>query len=349
MLNLTVRNVGQGDCIILKWKNDQGDEELGIIDCNDHEMSSLLNEISEVKAIKFILLTHPHSDHFSGLLKLLKYCFKPGSQIKVEKVFHTAAFSPSFLMGAINFPQDRESFAQLLQYLHDVHKSNEIETTCGPMIAGVKIDLNPDMEITCLAPELYDEIEKFKSATYDQPDGIGLDVKKSYAGKANNPHGNYLSTVLLISGPGWEILLTSDAVNTTFERLMSVRPPFANGTKKIIIGQIPHHGSIANHSPSFWKHHINKAHSYTFVSSGENRVYRHPHLKVVKFFDEASNLKYTNYVHGLREYYDTGSQARSTLSEVLDFITEKVPSLPASDRRSSHIDFEINSEGEIKC
>ena len=76
MINVNFKNVGQGDSIIIEWKRDSL-SKIGIIDCNlmgnknptlEHIISSNYSEID------FIILSHPHYDHFSGLVQILEYC-----------------------------------------------------------------------------------------------------------------------------------------------------------------------------------------------------------------------------------------------------------------------------------
>ena len=73
-MNVTFKYIGQGDSIILVW-NDSGLVKVGIIDCNNHN-GSILTHIKSLGSsifIEFIVLSHPHDDHFSGLLDLILY------------------------------------------------------------------------------------------------------------------------------------------------------------------------------------------------------------------------------------------------------------------------------------
>ena len=70
MLTITFKNVGQGDTIILEWQNDQGKNEIGIIDCHlkNGKSNLAIEHILEggYRKISFMILTHPHADHLSS-------------------------------------------------------------------------------------------------------------------------------------------------------------------------------------------------------------------------------------------------------------------------------------------
>ena len=339
MLNLTVRNVGQGDCIVLRWKNDDDQDVLGIIDCNEHNMESLLAEISEVKIIKFILLTHPHSDHYSGLFELLKYCFNPAHSITVDYIYHSATLTPEFLIGAINYPRDRKLFSELLKRFNEIHHSPDNVTKCKGVGAGVVIELNSVLKIKCLAPD-YDEIQEYTSTLFEKSEDY-----VRFKHKTNNPRGNFLSTVLLITTPKWDILLTSDAMRTTFERLMKSDKPTLKNEVNIVLSQVPHHGSFQNHAPQFWIPRISPSH-YTFISSGIHKGYKHPHCEVVKFFHQNSKLEFTNYIEGFDECEPEKLQSDTSIDlDILDFISE--PVLKPRLRYAGDIPFNIDKDGNV--
>jgi len=80
-LSLNFLDVGQGDSIYVRTKNDQD----MLIDGGPE--NTVLEELGEVmpfydREINYIVLTHPHSDHISGLLEVLK-------RYKVDAVFMT--------------------------------------------------------------------------------------------------------------------------------------------------------------------------------------------------------------------------------------------------------------------
>jgi len=83
MLELYFLNVRNGDSVLVKLPDDRW----GIIDSNqispknDPPVLSLLRKF-KIKHIAFILLTHPHADHYRGFAKIVDYLNK--ARIKVD-------------------------------------------------------------------------------------------------------------------------------------------------------------------------------------------------------------------------------------------------------------------------
>lgn len=70
-MRITFKDVGQGDSIILEWDKD-GKKKIGIIDCNKYfganpVLSYIKNPENKVEEIEFLILSHPHHDHFLDL------------------------------------------------------------------------------------------------------------------------------------------------------------------------------------------------------------------------------------------------------------------------------------------
>jgi len=97
LVEVVFRNVGQGDSIILKWV-ENGNSSYAIIDCNLFKgQNSVLEYVKHenVKEIDFMILSHPHEDHFSGFLQLLSFC--NSNSIKIRRFLHTALIHPTYL------------------------------------------------------------------------------------------------------------------------------------------------------------------------------------------------------------------------------------------------------------
>ena len=81
--------VGQGDSIIIEWINNN-QKHFGIIDCNLFQNSNpILNHLEQysIKEIDFIILSHFHYDHFSGMADIFEYCIE--NNIIVKSFYHT--------------------------------------------------------------------------------------------------------------------------------------------------------------------------------------------------------------------------------------------------------------------
>lgn len=76
MLTFHFLNVNHGDSIILQYESDKG-TYFGLIDSNNPNKNNIppaLNKLQSLGAEKlsFVALTHPHADHYSGLLKTIQ-------------------------------------------------------------------------------------------------------------------------------------------------------------------------------------------------------------------------------------------------------------------------------------
>ena len=99
MIKVTFKNVDQGDSIILEWINDDGKRKIAIIDCNlvPGNKNPVLDYIQNIKIpeIEFLILSHPHLDHYAGFWDILEYCEQ--NKIPVNWFLHTSMLVPEFL------------------------------------------------------------------------------------------------------------------------------------------------------------------------------------------------------------------------------------------------------------
>jgi competence protein ComEC len=129
MLRIRFLNVGQGDSIILEWQDITDlSWKIGIIDCNlylnaNPTLSYLIQ--NNYKEIEFILLSHPHSDHFSGMKALLLHCEK--NQISIKYFFHTSEQVPAYLKAACKSVTEQNELFELYKTVFRLYKSNLLE------------------------------------------------------------------------------------------------------------------------------------------------------------------------------------------------------------------------------
>ncbi len=222
MLKITFKNVGQGDSIILEWLEQTQDTQqtqpkkcIGIIDCKLYQGENpVLSHIIEenYQEIDFLLLSHPHDDHFSGFLELLQHC--ESNHIKIKKFYHTSIQVPDFLKVACKSITSSKDIADLFRKLKNDDRKNKyvlqyINAFSNP------IKLGNTFEINCLSPSSREENDYPKSNNENYYDTDN---------DANNPKANLLSTVLKITEKNLKIenpfvLLTSDAPKIVLERL----------------------------------------------------------------------------------------------------------------------------------
>ena len=77
-------DVGHGDSLLIQSPKGS----IGIVDCCKRGSAIPVRDFliaKQVKQIEFIVLTHHHEDHYSGMLELLEFCDK--NSIVINKFF----------------------------------------------------------------------------------------------------------------------------------------------------------------------------------------------------------------------------------------------------------------------
>ncbi len=323
MLTITFKNVGHGDTIIVEWKSDSGNNEIGIIDCHQEEGKAnvVIDYIREkgYKKIRFMILSHPHADHFSGFPSLLDFCRK--NHITIERFWHTAAYNSvfmgeffnkitrdNFMNSFVSGKRNRSKLKGLFREIRKLHKS-ELLKKAGIINETSYLPLNNGLRMEFLAPSVYDELEKYCNTSFRLVPTEKFKLER----KGNNPEANLLSSVIMIKTDSWHVLLTSDATKSTIERLYKFDRDRLNNHPVAV--QIPHHGSKDSHFEEFWHTIPNRDEVPAFVSVG--RKYNLPSKEVIRFFDKNyKEIHSTNFVGGLREYFeDRHNEAREVKNQ----------------------------------
>lgn len=241
-MKVTFKEVDQGDSIILEWHN-VGELHIGIIDANlkNNKTNPTLNYIKShgIKHIDFILLTHPHLDHFSGLNSILDYCEL--AKITIGYFLHTCTNRDYYLAAVAGIVIKRQIQA-LFKKAYDLNKIGLIEIYSVVNNLTRQIPLAEGWMLSFLKPSQSEidqyNIKAYKGSTYND---ISI----------NNSDANLLCTLLLIENKDSAVLLTSDLSIDCFKEIH--RKGYQNCRNKFKLIQIPHHGSELNHYPTFWK------------------------------------------------------------------------------------------------
>ncbi len=304
MIKVVFKNVGQGDSILLEWQSD-GFTHFGLLDCNTfNDTNPLLQEIinRKVKHLDFIILSHLHHDHYSGLPDLLQYCID--NDIKIGLFLHT-------------FTND---FTRILNI---IVRSKKVETDTTRLLDNIKIArkkkiiIDHDGVTHNFRPiHLYDDVYlKFLAPTGD--DSLSLsNQRSSYEKKASStiPNVNIMSTIVEISNKDECILLVSDATRQTFKRIRHVVK------KKLLMTQVPHHGSQYNLFNNFWELLKKDEGCPAVYSVGDVPKDKLPNKSVVEFFESQHfNNMSTNLVYGLAEHYGSSSMTAKALATIRSF------------------------------
>jgi len=274
-ISLNVLNVGQGDSFVLEWpsEKDSANNKFGIVDCNKYQGRVPTIDFiksKKVAEIEYAIISHPHSDHFSGYESLLEYL--DSKNIKVKYFFFTFQVAKNYLYKSLRSHSRRYELSNLLFKIDSLKRKGVI----GKVVKLNDLNKLPiwdDTEISVISPSDKED-DKFINQEYsDKNVSLG-----------NIPAANFLSTVLKIGNSKNYLLLTSDAEKFTFKRITS--ESLINPEETILLGQIAHHGSNGNLERRFWKKiYKNTNTRHSFVSVGSN-IYGHPSEKVVKFFTQ---------------------------------------------------------------
>lgn len=310
-MKITFKDVGQGDSIIIEWKDKAGTEKIGIVDC---KLKGKTNPVVDYlknttyPEITFLVLSHPHDDHYSGYLELLEYLETANKPIR--RMAHTLMFNgvESYWKYFEVSTKATDLLTSIKKKWHELNGKKFIKRM-DALNDGKAMRIDESLTVTSLAPspaeiKLYFEKVKLDEITNE---------------KAASRAANLFSTVLKLTFGDYNYLLTSDAENSALTGALE-REAHHFEDVKYHVCQLAHHGSAKNYTPKFW----NKIETFKIqnavASAGSG--YGHPSFKVLKkFYDGGYEVYCTNIVNGMSEFVnmlDKKSKAldsASTLAE----------------------------------
>lgn len=308
MVNIRFKNVGQGDSIIIEWKQ-ATTYKIGIIDCNQitSNHNPILEHIikHEIKEIEFLFLSHPHKDHYSGFLDLIEHC--RSNKIIIKRFIHTANVSIEYLMAASRSTTEQKELSKLYKVLMKMRDNCELIMNTIDDNPDTVLTLSDGFKLEFLAPSSL-ELDKYIR---------GVNFPFDEENSTSNPNGNWLCSIIKIYNDNTSVLLTSDVESQVLKRL-NKRDGRLRKHKSILV-QVPHHGSKKNLDKSFWTGLSKYSKTYSVISVGKNG-YRHPSSEVVDFFN-----KHPDYILERTDYSSQTSQLAKSNSEMLDIFSLKIP------------------------
>ncbi len=326
MTIVTFKNVGQGDSIIVEWE-DKGKTILGVIDCNSYEGENpIIDYLSQknISEIEFVILTHFHLDHFSGMPELFKYCFE--NKIKIKQFLHTLS-------------------VQVFQIYNKFFTSKRIERTYTDFIdsfilADKNILHDVSVNFTTVPLQLSDTLTLSFFAPSPRS---GITIAKQIKRKIDKKeflHSdiNKFATITYIQSNERGILLTSDAVRGYFRNLHK------RIDKKIELIQAPHHGSFKNIYIDFWQNLQKIDNCPVLFSVGYELKDKLPDKETVELLDKSGFDVYsTNTVFGINEYFNQTFQTSSSSS---NYSKSQYLNIFSKSRNSTYGYSRINSKYE---
>lgn len=308
-MNVTFKNVGQGDSIILEWESN-GIKKIGVVDCNLYQNSNpVLDHIIENRLLKveFLILSHPHLDHFSGYFELLNY-FRE-NKISVKRFLHTSYMTKEYLRSASRSIVGDTELSKLFGLLKEMRENHEIEVNIIDANPDLKIPLSENFYMEALAPSALESDKYARGVEYPFDEEIS----------SANPNANWLSTVLMIYNSEINVILTSDSEKSILSRI-GKKNGGRLGNDKLVLAQVPHHGSKKNLNKTFWQMRKRFTDTPVVISVGDNN-YGHPAIEVIDFFENLSGYSIERTDNG--EVSKRPEQSKK-ISSTLDVFSKKV-------------------------
>jgi beta-lactamase superfamily II metal-dependent hydrolase len=310
-MKVTFKDVGQGDSILLEWTSDDI-PKIGIIDCSKKGTTNPVIDYLETvdyKKIEFIVLSHPHSDHYSGMFELLEYCvFK---EIKIDYFYNTSeALGKNYWNYFEIDSADNKLLGKLFRLARDLHRTDSLEIKY--LSVGHKIDLFPNAFLECLSPS-HSEVEECQRI---------MDFDPALNKKEQSSAANYLATVFKLSINDNYALLTSDAEELAFQTIVEKRLASLVDCN-LVLSQMSHHGSFKNYHDIFWSSVPKKDKTPAVASSGKNDKYKHPHLETLEAFSKNNfSIHCTSNMYGMPDYIAAMAELRKIGLKMDTFSTE---------------------------
>jgi beta-lactamase superfamily II metal-dependent hydrolase len=317
------KNVDQGDSIIVEWI-EAGVLHVGIIDCaiNGNKENPIVLHLKSIDVpyqLHFIVLTHPHKDHYTGVLELLDYL--ETAKIKTTFFCHTYYYHlklrDKLPLEKVTFLTQFKTVATRMESAGLFDESIQIGSrTIIPLSAS-------GLQLRCLSPS------NQELGWYQDKVGAAADKGEMMS----SAEANLLSTILKIESEQSYTLFTSDADVRSFERLYKIVAVSEN-SQKMVMGQVPHHGSAKNYHDKFWHRLVREAGTSAVVSVGAND-YGHPSGSVLQSLDSAGyQVHCTNIVNDAVVYYNKVAPQVQPLLIALDDV-----SIVVNEKR--HLSFEM--------
>lgn len=287
-LCIHVLNVGQGDCIVLEYTENEDKKIWGVVDCfesGDNTKTSPLKFLKDkkrkVKKLTFVCLTHPDKNHYIGMLEILKYF---NEEDRETDEFWDFGLDKEKLELLIGQSKDKESSAELLLlygFVNEKKPTREMEyricvrewqhsiqirnnenfvadvTTSQDLNVSNSLALRP-IRIRALSP-------------------IPVDIRTYFSSSTKKPKKHQLCVVLVVMFGDKNILLAADAVN--WLKILEDWNQYCKAEKineKFDFIKVSHHGSKHGNYERLWKRFTKKEKTVAIISSGCKRKMPHP-------------------------------------------------------------------------
>lgn len=263
-LKVVFLDVGQGDAIFIETPS----KKQILIDGGDNNMvlEKLNGEMSIIdRSLDLVILTHPHADHVTGLIEVLKR-YEVG-EVWLTGILHTSTTYLDFLnlikekniTVRITYGCDEIIGDQLPSADTDKYLANNITLNgqTGMFNCGKKLTMGEGMEFAILSPLISLEKKRIKNL-------------------------NNSSIVMKLFYGQNSLIFAGDAENTVEEELLGVYGE-SNGLNADIL-KIGHHGSTNATGEKFLT--VVKP-AQAVISVGKDNPFGHPSLRIIRRLERA--------------------------------------------------------------
>lgn len=247
-----VLNVWHGDSIILELP----DNNWGAVDCfkrgGDKEPPALtFLKDKNVKRLKFICLTHPHEDHFHGMLDILNYFSSDNRSIEA---FWDFGIDADKLRHFKNRTGNEQTFKELLRLYDFILQKVTKDRKMQYRILGEKTDCLSlgQLKIRSYAPIAHEVLDYFEKW-----------------GRDKRIDENILSVVLAITWGDTNIVLGADT--KSWEKILLAWSEDCNAAQRnsrFHLVKVSHHGSKYSNHEGLWKSFTKRGKSVAVISTG---------------------------------------------------------------------------------
>lgn len=254
-LEVHVFGANEGECVVLRLP----DGKWGVIDSLlDSPSSTTKFPVTrflidrKVSSLAFVLLTHPHADHYLGMRAIL-------NAFSVERFWRSAAMTPPRLRQIVNLaisesvatglPSLSSEAGELCSLFDDVRILKDEKKTIVEN-AGRNTQIYPfgiesgDFRITALGP-IGAAVEKYEESLAKCFDSSG-----TYTGSLKHSLHNTISAPILIRYGTTRVLLGADTDRPSWEEILK---DHRQDLSDVHLVKASHHGSTTGYCDGLWE------------------------------------------------------------------------------------------------
>lgn len=353
MLQIWVLNVGHGDSIVLKYVGPTG-TSFGVIDSN-HDSSSgdpaalkLLRDLGATE-LSFVMLTHPHADHFRGLLSILDsftvrtfYTYPMGRDLARLKSAGTKYLDAALLSDCPTVITAAEEFVRIIIAADKKRKLHSMEWL---PVEGPTNRIRPfgfaEVTINALLPFKKAKGEYFNALDSNRADSIESELQ------------NVLSIAIDIEYGGQHVALCGDALKRSWiDHRRELQK--ANERVSFSVVKLPHHGSAADCDSTvldyLFESQPGRQRGIAILSAEGSR--HHPSPSVLRALRDRGIMPYCTNLstvcgNNVREVVFADKTLSPELAKVLNIAGARTTDGPARQPCQGHICVTVDPNGEI--